>query len=76
MMDTLIEQKKGFKKKYISYVIAGLLLTLAAGWLFFGNRTYVGLQLIIKLFTNFYIQIIAIKFRSFHNIFFIITRIT
>ena len=39
MMDTLIEQKKGFKKKYISYVIAGLLLTLAAGWLFFGNRT-------------------------------------
>lgn len=38
-MDTLIEQKKGFKKKYISYVIAGLLLTLAAGWLFFGNRT-------------------------------------
>ena len=27
MMDTLIEQKKGFKKKYISYVIAGLLLT-------------------------------------------------
>ena len=29
MMDTLIEQKKGFKKKYISYVIAGLLLTLA-----------------------------------------------
>ena len=35
MMDTLIEQKKGFKKKYISYVIAGLLLTLAAGWLFF-----------------------------------------
>ena len=31
MMDTLIEQKKGFKKKYISYVIAGLLLTLAAG---------------------------------------------
>ena len=39
MMDTLIEQKRGFKKKYISYVIAGLLLTLAAGWLFFGNRT-------------------------------------
>ena len=39
MMDTLIEQKKGFKKKYISYVIAGLLLTLAVGWLFFGNRT-------------------------------------
>ena len=39
MMDTLIEQKKGFKKKYIPYIIAGLLLTLAAGWLFFGNRT-------------------------------------
>lgn len=38
-MDTIIEQKKGLKKKHIPYVIAGLLLTLAAGWLLFGNQT-------------------------------------
>lgn len=38
-MDTLIEKKKGLKRKHIPYIIAGLLLTLAAGWLFFGNQT-------------------------------------
>lgn len=38
-MDTIIEQKKGLKKKHIPYIIIGLLLTLAAGWLFFGNQT-------------------------------------
>lgn len=27
------------KRKHIPYIIAGLLLTLAAGWLFFGNQT-------------------------------------
>ena len=38
-MDTLIEKKKGLKRKHIPYIIAGLLLTLAAGLLFFGNQT-------------------------------------
>lgn len=64
-MDTLIEKKKGLKRKHIPYIIAGLLLTLAAGWLFFGNqsrrvrvdRSTLNIQPVVKGLFNDYMRV-------------------
>lgn len=37
-MDTIIEKKKGLKKKHIPFVIGGIILLAAIGWLIFGNH--------------------------------------
>ncbi|MBD8346949.1 efflux RND transporter periplasmic adaptor subunit [Dysgonomonas sp. HGC4] len=37
-MDTIIEKKKGLKKKHIPFVIGGAILLIAIGWLIFGNH--------------------------------------
>ncbi|PXV66792.1 HlyD family secretion protein [Dysgonomonas alginatilytica] len=37
-MDTIIEKKKGLKKKHIPFVIGGIILLIAVGWLIFGNH--------------------------------------
>lgn len=37
-MDRVIEQKKGFKKKYIPYAVLGTLFLLLVAWLFFGRH--------------------------------------
>jgi len=37
-MDTIIEKKKGLKKKHIPFIIGGALLILLVGWLIFGNH--------------------------------------
>lgn len=37
-MDTIIEKKKGLKKKHIPFVIGGIILLIAIGWLIFGNH--------------------------------------
>lgn len=37
-MDTIIEKKKGLKKKHIPFIIGGALFLLAVGWLVFGNH--------------------------------------
>ena len=37
-MDTIIEKKKGIKKKHIPFIIGGALFLLAVGWLIFGNH--------------------------------------
>lgn len=37
-MDTIIEKKKGLKKKHIPFIIGGALFLLAVGWLIFGNH--------------------------------------
>ena len=37
-MDTIIEPKKGLKKKHVFYLISGLLLLAAICWIFFGNH--------------------------------------
>lgn len=37
-MDTIIEKKKGLKKKHIPFVIGGIVLLIAIGWLIFGNH--------------------------------------
>lgn len=37
-MDTIIEKKKGLKKKHIPFVIGGVLILTAICWLFFGNH--------------------------------------
>lgn len=37
-MDTIIEKKKGLKKKHIPFVIGGIILLAAICWLIFGNH--------------------------------------
>ncbi len=37
-MDTIIEKKKGLKKKHIPFVIGGVILLAAICWLIFGNH--------------------------------------
>lgn len=37
-MDTIIEKKKGLKKKHIPFVIGGVLILTAICWLIFGNH--------------------------------------
>lgn len=37
-MDTIIEKKKGLKKKHVPFVIGGIVLLAAIGWLIFGNH--------------------------------------
>lgn len=37
-MDTVIEKKKGLKKKHIPFIIGGALFLVAVGWLIFGNH--------------------------------------
>ncbi len=37
-MDTIIEKKKGLKKKHIPYIIGGVLFLVALLWLIFGNH--------------------------------------
>lgn len=37
-MDIKIEQKKGFKKKHIPFVVGGMVLLLIVGWIIFGNH--------------------------------------
>ncbi len=37
-MDTIIEKKKGLKKKHIPYILGGALLLIAIIWLIFGNH--------------------------------------
>lgn len=37
-MDIKIEQKKGFKKKHIPFVVGGMVLFLIVGWIIFGNH--------------------------------------
>lgn len=37
-MDTIIEKKKGLKKKHVPFVIGGIVLLTAIGWLIFGNH--------------------------------------
>lgn len=37
-MDTIIEKKKGLKKKHIPYIIVGLIVLIALFWLIFGNH--------------------------------------
>ncbi|HCO68918.1 MAG TPA: efflux transporter periplasmic adaptor subunit [Dysgonomonas sp.] len=37
-MDTIIEKKKGLKKKHIPFIVGGALFLLAVGWLIFGNH--------------------------------------
>lgn len=37
-MDTIIEKKKGLKKKHIPFVIGGVILLAAVCWLIFGNH--------------------------------------
>jgi len=37
-MDTIIEKKKGLKKKHIPFIIGGAIFLLAVGWLVFGNH--------------------------------------
>lgn len=37
-MDTIIEKKKGLKKKHIPYIIGGVLFLVAIFWLVFGNH--------------------------------------
>lgn len=38
IMDTVIEKKKGLKKKHIPFIIGGALFLLAVAWLVFGNH--------------------------------------
>lgn len=38
-MDTLIEKKKGIKKKHTPYIVIGAFLMLSFGWLIFGDHT-------------------------------------
>lgn len=37
-MDTIIEKKKGLKKKHIPFIIGGMVLLAAVCWLIFGNH--------------------------------------
>lgn len=37
-MDRYIERKKGLKKKHIPFIVGGVLLLMAMGWLIFGNH--------------------------------------
>jgi len=37
-MDTVIEKKKGIKKKHIPFIAGGALVLVAIGWLIFGNH--------------------------------------
>lgn len=37
-MDTIIEKKKGLKKKHIPYIVGGVLFLVAIFWLVFGNH--------------------------------------
>ncbi len=37
-MDTIIEKKKGLKKKHIPFIIGGAMFLIIAGWLIFGNH--------------------------------------
>lgn len=38
MMDTIIEKKKGLRKKHIPYVVIGAVMLLAVCWIIFGNH--------------------------------------
>lgn len=38
-MDTVIKKRGGISKKYIPYIIVGIVLLIAAGWLILGNHT-------------------------------------
>ena len=38
-MDTIIEKKKGLRRKHIPYIAGGLFLLLAVGWIIFGNHS-------------------------------------
>ncbi|MDU1905083.1 MAG: HlyD family efflux transporter periplasmic adaptor subunit [Dysgonomonas sp.] len=37
-MDTIIEKKKGLRKKHIPFIIGGAMFLVIAGWLIFGNH--------------------------------------
>lgn len=37
-MDTIIEKKKGIKKKHIPFIIGGVIFLVAVGWMIFGNH--------------------------------------
>ena len=39
MMDKIIEQKKGLKKKHLPFVIAGILVLLLFGWMLLGDHS-------------------------------------
>ena len=39
MMDKIIEQKKGLKKKHLPFVIAGILVLLLFGWMLWGDHS-------------------------------------
>lgn len=38
-MDRKIEQKNGIRKKHIPYLVAGILVLVAIGWMIFGNHS-------------------------------------
>ena len=64
-MDTLIEKKKGIRKKHIPYLVAGVVLLLAFVWMIFGNhnskynvdRSKITIQIATKGEFNDYIRI-------------------
>lgn len=64
-MDTIIEKKKGLKKKHIPFVIGGIILLIAIGWLIFGNhasklnveKQKVSIQAVTKGQFNDYVRI-------------------
>jgi HlyD family secretion protein len=64
-MDTIIEKKKGIRKKHIPYIIAGTLVLISLLWIIFGNhrsrynveREKLTVQNVIKGEFNDYIRI-------------------
>ena len=38
-MDTILEKKRGLRKKHLPYIAGGLFLVIAIGWLIFGNHS-------------------------------------
>jgi HlyD family secretion protein len=64
-MDTIIEKKKGIRKKHIPYIIAGTLVLISLLWIVFGNhrpkynveREKISVQSVVKGEFNDYIRI-------------------
>lgn len=64
-MDIQLEKKKGIRKKHIPYIIIGIVLLLALGWMIFGNhaskfnvdRDKITLQKVISGEFNDYIRV-------------------